>query len=183
MKTSFCLALLASVVVTTAAAQAPAGPPTLSTSIKRMQDGVARNLRASADKVSEELFAFQPTKEVRTFGQLVGHLANANFNYCARGKGETNPNTQDFEKLTKKADLAKALDDSLKYCDAVYASLTDQSAIEVIKMGQNDGLRVTPLISNISHNNEHYGNLVTYMRLKGIVPPSSEPAPARPSGR
>lgn len=182
MRKSLCIALFASLMAAPLAAQT-AGAPKLTTSLKGYHDGIARNVKESAEKVAEDVYGFQPTKDVRTFGQLVGHLANANFNYCSRATGQANPNKQDFEKITRKTDLVKGLADALAYCDGVYAGLTDQSALEPITMGQADAVRVMPLIINASHNNEHYGNLVTYMRLKGIVPPSTERTQARPTGR
>jgi uncharacterized damage-inducible protein DinB len=131
----------------------------------------------------EEFYGLRPGPqvEVRTFGQIVGHLANYNFRWCSDAKGEKNPNEEtDFEKLTAKADLVGALNSALAYCDSVYAALTDASAMDVVQGTTDDGkkvpvLRVSRLISNHAHNNEHYGNLVTYMRMKSIVPPSSEP--------
>jgi len=135
------------------------------------------NLTQSADKVSEADYAFQPTKDVRTFGQLLAHTANSQFSLCAGAKGEPNPNKDDFEKTAMtKAAIVKALADSFAYCDTVYLTLTDAKALELIKVGQNEVPRAARLISNIAHDNEHYGNLVTYMRIKGYVPPSTERA-------
>jgi len=167
------------------AAQAPAAqaaPPVgptepLSRVLFNGYNAQKMNLTQSADKVSEADYAFQPTKEVRTFGQMMAHTANAQFSLCAGAKGETNPNKDDFEKTaTTKADIVKALADSFAYCDTIYLTLTDAKALELIKVGQNDVPRAARLISNITHDNEHYGNLVTYMRIKGYVPPSTERA-------
>jgi uncharacterized damage-inducible protein DinB len=179
---------------------APAAANPLSASLKTMYDGVARNFVEAAEKVSEADYAFQPTPDVRTFGRLVGHLADANYAACARAKGEKNPNDgNSFEmgaeraeaaKVTAKADLVKAVKDSVAYCGTVYGGATDTTLLQSMKVGeppnQREMLRVTPLVGNISHSNEHYGNIVTYMRLKGLVPPSTERAqqPMRaPSGR
>jgi uncharacterized damage-inducible protein DinB len=159
-----------------AAAAAPPEQP-LSATLKGMWDGLRLNLVQSAEKVPEADYGFQPTKEVRTFGQLIAHVANSSFSYCARGKGEDNPNKEDFEKTkTAKADLVKALNEAMTYCDSVYGAMTDAAAMELVKAGQNMVPKARYLIANISHDNEHYGNLVTYMRLKGIVPPSTERA-------
>ncbi len=170
---------------------APAAANPLSASLKTMYDGVARNFVEAAEKVSEADYAFKPTPDVRTFGGLVGHLADANFTACARAKGEKNPNDgNSFEKVTAKADLVKAVKDAVTYCGTVYSGATDTMLLQSMKVGeppnQREMLRVTPLVGNISHSNEHYGNIVTYMRLKGLVPPSTERAqqPMRaPSGR
>jgi uncharacterized damage-inducible protein DinB len=140
-------------------------------------------LSRAAEKMPEEFYGLRPgaQMEVRTFGQIVGHVANFNFLWCSQAKGEKNPNQgNDFEKSTTKAELVKGLNAALTYCDGVYSALTDTSGLEVIPITQENGrqtqsLRMSLLIMNYGHNNEHYGNLVTYMRIKSIVPPSSEP--------
>lgn len=157
--------------------QAPAGVTAdpLSRVVKNMWDGVKRNVAESAEKMPEANFGFKPTPEVRSFGELLGHVANSAFGSCSRAKGEANPNQgNNFETKTVKADLVKAIADAFAYCDGVYGTLTDAKALELIKAGQSEVPRVSPLVSNISHTNEHYGNIVTYMRLKGLVPPSTE---------
>jgi uncharacterized damage-inducible protein DinB len=167
------------------AAQAPAAqaaPPVgptepLSRVLFNGYNAQKMNLTQSADKVSEADYAFQPTKDVRTFGQMLAHTANSQFSLCAGAKGEPNPNKDDFEKTaTTKAVIVKVLADSFAYCDTVYLTLMDAKALELIKVGQNEVPRAGRLISNIAHDNEHYGNLVTYMRIKGYVPPSTERA-------
>ena len=137
----------------------------------------------SAEKMPEEFYGMRPgaQPEVRTFGQLIGHLAEFNYRWCSDAKGEANPaQEKNFEKLTAKAELIKALDSALSYCDGAYANLADANAMDVVQGTRDDGtktpvLRISRLIVNFAHNNEHYGNLVTYMRIKSIVPPSSEP--------
>jgi uncharacterized damage-inducible protein DinB len=169
-------------------APAPAAQPPakldLSTAIRNSHNNIKGNLLKSAEKMTEADYAFKPAgimPEVRTYGQFIGHLADANFMLCSRAKGEANPVKESLEKTkTSRADLIKALTDALAYCDAVYASLTDAQALEFVTVqGPNNTkrevVRASPLMSNNAHNNEHYGNLVTYMRVKGIVPPSSEP--------
>jgi uncharacterized damage-inducible protein DinB len=146
--------------------------------------GVNRKFIArTAEKMPEEFYGLRPgaQPEVRTFGQLIGHLANFNFRWCSDAKGEKNPMEKtDFEKVTAKPDLIKALNSALTYCDGAYAMLTDANSMDLVQGTRDDGtkvpvLRISRLISNLAHNNEHYGNLVTYMRIKSIVPPSSEP--------
>jgi len=140
-------------------------------------------LARTADKMPENFYAMRPgaQTEVRTFGQLIEHLANFNYRWCSDAKGEKNPQEEtDFEKLTAKADLVNALNSALTYCDGAYAILTDANSMDMVQGTRDDGtkvpvLRVSRFISNLAHNNEHYGNLVTYMRIKSILPPSSEP--------
>lgn len=137
----------------------------------------------TAEKMPEEFYGMRPgaQPEVRTFAQLIGHLANFNYRWCSDAKGEKNPMAEtDFEKITAKAALIKALNNALTYCDGVYAMLTDANSMDLVQGTRDDGtkvpvLRISRLISNLAHNNEHYGNLVTYLRMKSIVPPSSEP--------
>jgi uncharacterized damage-inducible protein DinB len=176
---------LISLVMVGLAAPAFAQGKALADALTRMHAGVARNVVEAAEKMPEPDFAFQPTKEVRTFAGFVGHVANAEFAYCSRAKGEANPNKEDFEKVTGKAALVAGIKAATAYCDGVYKVMADAALSEMIAMGQNQQPRGQVLVQNISHSNEHYGNLVTYMRLKGLVPPSTERAamPARPGGR
>ncbi len=137
----------------------------------------------SAEKMPEENYGMRPgtQQEVRTFGQQVGHIANYNFLWCSQAKGEKNPNAgNNLEKLNTKAEFLKAVNDAFAYCDGVYSSLTDASGVEMIDITQESGrqtrnLRMALLILNFAHNNEIYGNIVSYMRMKDIVPTSSEP--------
>ena len=119
---------------------------------------------AAAAAMPEANFAFKPTPEVRSFGQIIGHLANDHYNLCSQVKGEANPQKAvDFETKTSKADLIKALDESMTYCDGAAASAKGEKAFAT-------------WLLNATHDSEHYGNLVTYLRMKGIVPPSSQPS-------
>ncbi len=155
----------------------------LAEALMRMHAGVSRNVAEAAEKMPEADFAFQPSKDVRTFGGFVGHVANAEFSYCSRARGEANPNKEDFEKMMGKAGLVAGIKAAAAYCDGVYKAMTDQSLSELVTMGQSQQPRGQILVQNISHSNEHYGNLVTYMRIKGLVPPSTERATApRPGG-
>jgi len=173
-----------SVVCLAMASPAFAQGKALAEALDRMHAGVSRNVVEAAEKMPEAEYAFQPTKDVRTFAGFVGHVANAEFGYCARVKGEANPNKQDFEKVAGKAALVAGLKAAVAYCDAVYKMQTDAALSEMISMGQSQQPRGQVLVQNISHSNEHYGNLVTYMRIKGLVPPSTERATApRPGGR
>lgn len=174
-------AVLAAATATRAQMPAAGGANPLSTSVKGMFDNIKRNITEASVKMPEEHYGFKPTPEVRSYGEIVGHLADANYLLCSRSKGEKNPNDgNSFEKKTAKADLVKALSDAVAYCDAVYTAATDASGLSLITVGEAPNQRqvpkVAPLIGNISHDNEHYGNLVTYLRLKGLVPPSTERA-------
>jgi uncharacterized damage-inducible protein DinB len=190
--TRFCLvsaALLVAAAAAHAQTPAPAAPPapqtiTLSAGLKRQWDGIKRNVGEAAEKMPEANYSFKPTPDVRSFGEMVGHIAEAQFGICASLKGERPPFERgSIEKKTAKADLVKALQDAFVACDAIYGTATDESLVKLTKVGQNEIVPVNQLWYNISHSNEHYGNLVTYMRLKGLVPPSTErsQAPRKPS--
>jgi uncharacterized damage-inducible protein DinB len=173
--------LLAIPAAAQTAPQASANP--LSTWLRNAYTGNRNIIVRAAEKMPEENYGMRPgpQEEVRTFGQQVGHVARFNYLWCAQAKGEKNPSAgTDLEKLPTKAELLKALNDAFTYCDSAYAALTDSSGMEVIDITQESGrqtrnLRMALLILNYGHNNEIYGNLVTYMRIKSIVPPSSEP--------
>jgi uncharacterized damage-inducible protein DinB len=151
----------------------------LSASAKRTYDIIKGYLTRAADKMPEEHYAFKPTPDVRSFGQLIGHVADANYGFCS-GAAEEKPPVGGFagaiEKTkTTKADLQKALAESFDYCDKVHAGMTDATGATVIKFFGGDMAKLSVLEFNTHHDFEHYGNIVTYMRLKSIVPPSSEP--------
>ena len=153
-------------------AQAAPGPWT--TAVKSGWGGLKKNLAASAALMGEADYGFKPVPTVRTFGQLIGHLANDHYLICSAAKGETNPKADtDFEKTTGKAALVKALQDSIAYCDGVYDAMNDARGVEIIEMFGSKYPRLAALTINVSHSSEHYGNLVTYLRVKGLVPPSS----------
>ena len=181
------LSLLSVFVLAASAAfaQAPATPApqkiSLATGLQRGYANIKLNLTEMSTKMSDADYMFQPTKDVRTFGQLMGHAANAQFNACSVAKGEANPNLgNDNEKKAGKAEFVKALADSFAYCDGAFAALTDTSAVEFVKQGQNEVARAVPLANLNAHSNEVYGTAVPYFRLKGLVPPSTERATRKP---
>jgi uncharacterized damage-inducible protein DinB len=156
--------------------QAPTAGAILVRAAQNGWAGAKRNIVESADQMPEAEYSFKPVDTVRTFGQILAHVADSNYFYCARSKGEAPPVPDGtLEKnATTKAAIVKALGESVAYCDAVYAALTATSAVETVKAGNNQIPRVQPLFSNVSHNVEHYGNLVTYFRIKKMVPPSTK---------
>ena len=160
-------------------------PNPLSTWLRNAYMGNRNNIVRTADKMPEENYGMRPgaQEEVRTFGQQVGHLANYNYMWCAQAKGEKNPTAgANLEKLPTKAELIKAVTDAFAYCEGVYNAVTDASGTEMIDITQESGrqtrnLRMALLIVNYGHNNEIYGSMVSYLRMKSIVPPASEPRP------
>jgi hypothetical protein len=113
--------------------------------------------------------------EVRTFGQLFGHVANAQFGQCAAAKGVPNPNMgTDHEQKTNKAEIQKALAASFAFCDDAFASLTDESGAQMVTQGRGQIARSAALAGMITHSNEMYGYAAVYLRAKNVVPPSSD---------
>ena len=135
-------------------------------------------LVSSAEKMPEENYTFKPTESVRSYGQIVGHVADAQYNFCALALGETNPGLKIEETKTTKADLVAALKGALAYCDKAYDGMTDAAGTQTVKLFGMDMPKFGVLNINNAHDMEHYGNLVTYMRLKNIVPPTTEQAQA-----
>lgn len=171
-------------VLSSAMVLAMAGPAlaqkVVADALARNAAGTFRNLVESAEKMPQADYGFQATKETRTFGAFVGHTINAAYNNCSRAKGEPNPNKDDLEKVTAKAKLVEAAKAVQAYCDAVYAAQTDASLAEMVQAGQNQVPRAQLLIGVISHNMNEYGQKVILMRLKGIVPPTTERATRKP---
>jgi uncharacterized damage-inducible protein DinB len=154
---------------------APANP--ISASEKGFYTIVSGEVIAAAEKMPEENYSFKPTLDVRSFGQLVGHVADAQYGFCSEAIGESNSMKAIEKTKTSKADLVTALKDSVAYCNKVYASMTDAQGSQMVKVMNYDLARLSVLSVNTAHTYEHYGNMVTYLRLKGIVPPSSERRP------
>lgn len=154
-------------------AQSPSKNPITDTS--KGVFGIAKNdIMKSVDKVPEELWTWKPVDSVRTFGQLFAHVADGQYEFCgvaAEGKSVS----KDIEKTAKsKADIVAALKDAFAYCDSTYSKMTDANAGELAEFFGRKVTKIGVMDFNTAHTMEHYGNLVTYMRIKGIVPPSSQ---------
>jgi uncharacterized damage-inducible protein DinB len=141
---------------------------------KMVQRQVTAWIERAADKMPEEEYGFKPDPAVRSFGQILGHIADADYLFCSAVLGEKSPSPEIEKAKTKKAELTSALHDAFAYCNRAYDALTDANANETVKAFGQERNRLGVLWFNASHNLEHYGNLVVYMRMKGIVPPSSE---------
>ena len=177
MRTCLLALVFAALAVVPSFAQ-PAAPGGISDSIRKDWDAAKKNIRESADQMPADGYGFKPVETVRTFGQVLAHVAGVNYVYCGAAAGDKTERSEDaIEKsATTKDALVKALGESIAYCDKVYAALTDASAVQQVTLpfGGGQGARVSLLLGNTTHNNEHYGNLVTYFRVKGMVPPSSK---------
>ncbi len=146
-----------------------------SADLKRDYKGVRDYFTRAAEKMPEANYGFRPSPDVRSFGEQVAHVADDQYNLCAPAKGETRKAAYtDIEnRLTKKAELVAALKEAFAYCDGAYDALTDASGPEMVNPGKSRS-RFSMLNWNLWHTWEHYGNVVVYLRMKGLVPPTSE---------
>ena len=159
------------------AQQAPA-PITEAAALKNSYNGIKANLTKAAERMPAEQYGFKPSPDIRTFGALIGHIADTQARFCAIAAGATPAPGDGAEKTkTAKADLVAALKASFDVCDPVFAGLTDEDASKMVSMGRGAPRSKTALLWTliIGHSNEEYGYLAVYMRIKGIVPPSTQP--------
>jgi len=174
------LALLFLALTGAAQAQTEATPPDSTRPFKSFYNSTRQNLIGAAEKMPAEHFGFKPTSDVRSYAEIFGHIIDTNYWACAALRGEANPNRDDLEKTLKtKDEVVKAVKASFEYCDGAMKTLSEATLKETFKSGMRDVPKTSPLLLLIAHSQEHYGNLVTYLRLKGLVPPSSEPPPAK----
>jgi uncharacterized damage-inducible protein DinB len=167
------------VIAGAASAQSPsaADPGNLTRlgrAIKARYDTIKRDIVDAAEMMPESEYGFRATPQVRTFGQIIGHIADSQNFFCGVAAGGNPEYVDPIEKSGgTKAALVKALKESVAACDEVYATTDAANALALVPSGKGDALRGMMLLDNVSHDNEHYGNIVTYMRLKGHVPPST----------
>jgi uncharacterized damage-inducible protein DinB len=165
------LIAIAAVLVVPAASQAQT---TMMQSMKNLNDGVVGYLMSTARMVNADLYDYRPTEDVRSMGEILGHLANAQYMFCAAVAGEDSPNSQNWEDHASDKDaIVAALVDAFAYCEGVYSRTTDAMAARELTFFGQPNTVAGVLAFNTGHNYEHYGNLVTYMRINGITPPSS----------
>ena len=142
---------------------------------KQSYTGIKNILLRAADKMPEADYGFRTVPAVRTYGEMVAHVADIQVALCAMVKGEQK--RPDAASKKTKADIAAALKASFDYCDPLYDSMTDAAGAQKIKMFGGEQTKLGVLNFNVSHDNEMYGNMVAFLRIKGIVPPSSEGRP------
>ena len=153
------------------AAAGACGLQAQSTEVKQGYNGIKGNLLKMAEKMPEENYSFKASPDIRSFGQLVGHVADAQMGTCSAVNGE--PKKLGASSMTSKADLSAALKTSFDECDKAFESLSDSTASQTVKMGQREATKLGALTRVVVHSNEEYGYMSVYLRLKGIVPPSS----------
>ncbi len=176
MKRVFFLIPAALLTASIASAQGAPGPTGLAAGLQRAYNGIKLNLTQAAEKMAEADYSFKPNPDIRGFGGQLAHVADAHYNFCAAAKGVPNPmaGTSLEKTKTTKADVIKALADSFAFCDDAYSALTDASAAELVAQGRGQTARGVVLANNTAHDNEEYGIITVYLRLKQMVPPSTE---------
>jgi uncharacterized damage-inducible protein DinB len=172
-------AILAAAAVPILVSSAAAQSLSATAEARALWKSVIGNLNQAADELPESMYAYRPTPDVRTTGELFAHIAGSQKMYCAMALGDKAPDEGDVEKTAKtKAAIVAALKESNAYCERAYAQSDDKVKASVDIFGQQRS-RYYALIANASHDGEHYGNIVTYMRLNKLVPPSSRPRTGR----
>ena len=167
-------ALFASVAVALAIPLSLSAQNPLVQSMKSLFDVTKTNIMATAEILDEDLYTYRPTEEVRTTGQILAHIADWQYVFCSAAAGEANPKAENFEETrTNKRAIIAALEIGFAYCDRIYEETDDEKAASVTPLFGRPNTVAGALAFNNAHNHEHYGNLVTYMRINGIVPPSS----------
>jgi uncharacterized damage-inducible protein DinB len=173
------LVMLLALVLSTPALgqkQAPAADAAVA-ALRGQWEAQTGYLLRAAEQLPESDYAFKPVATVRTFGQLIGHVAGSQNAICAMALGEPEKGEDEIEKsMTAKTQLVAALRASSEYCRRAYAQSDAAAAGEATVFGDKS-TRMAALVLNTTHDAEHYGNVVTYLRIKGIVPPSSQPRP------
>lgn len=169
----FCASAL---IVCACAMQAQNSNP-LSSEAKQAYTAVKNNLLRSAEKAPEDVYSFKPTPDIRSFAEVLDHVADAQMRACSAALGEQK--SANAMGKSSKADVTAVLKASFEECDKAYDALTDATATEMVKSFRGERPKLAALMGNVAHDNEQYGILTVYMRLKGIIPPSSEPRGGR----
>jgi hypothetical protein len=136
---------------------------------------IKNNFIKAAEKMPEDSYSFRTVPAVRTYGEIIAHVADAQMAICGAAKGEQKRGGAAGK--TSKADLVAAIKASFDYCDPIYDSMTDAAGAVKAKMFGREMTKIGILNFNTMHDNEMYGTMVAYLRIKGIVPPSSEGRP------
>ncbi len=140
--------------------------------LQKQWEATRNQIVTIAEAIPDDKYDYKPTPEVRSFREQLQHLVGENYMFMGFVSGDKPGDPKRFETLKARADLLKALSESYDYGAKVLAGLTDQKAMEVVPFMRGQQVpRLSVVISNMKDNHEHYGNLVTYLRLNGIVPP------------
>jgi len=135
---------------------------------------VKGNVIKSVDKMPEAKLTYKPAEGVRTYGQVLMHIADSQYTICGTAKGAPQDKGIEKSNLKTAAEIKKALTDAFAFCDSAYEGLTDAASAATVPFFGQTVTKLSVLSFNTAHTFEHYGNLVTYMRANGVVPPSSD---------
>jgi len=150
----------------------PAANPAVNTA-RILWEQLTGHITTAAEDLPDSTYSYRPTAAVRSFGQIIGHVAGARYHICAAALGGPAREEDEIERSrAAKGELLAALKASTEYCARAYAQ-TDQAAQQRTKLVGQERTRLFALGFNATHNAEHYGNIVTYLRLNGMVPPTS----------
>jgi uncharacterized damage-inducible protein DinB len=167
------LFLAATTVACAPPAPPPAGDGAIVASVTPRFNDLAGWLVQTAEQVPDSLLGYKPNPAVRSMSELLGHVANAHYAFCSGALGTAEPEHADFEKATDKATLVDGMKASVAYCNTAY-QMSDADAMKETQFFGSTMTRLAVLVWNATHDGEHYGNLVVYMRANGMVPPSSQ---------
>lgn len=173
MKYALLPALLLAVAVPACAPPADVGEGVIVASVTPRFKDLSTWLIQTVEQVPESLYAYKPNPAVRSMSELMGHVANAHYLFCAGVLGESQPEHPDYEKVTDQATLLSGMNASVAYCERAY-QLGDDEAMKATQFFGSTMTRLAVLVWNVTHDGEHYGNLVVYMRANGLTPPSSQ---------
>jgi hypothetical protein len=185
MRIAMCCFLASLAITMTAAAQAkPDVKPTFASVLDHQLTNTEKTVIPAAEAMPEDKYTFAPTqgefKGVRTFGAEVKHMAVASYALGAAILGEKPPvdlggGPDGPANITSKADILKFLNDSSVYAHKAVNSINETNVLEPVKspFGPNMTTRLALAISIIGHPYDHYGQMVEYLRMNGIIPPAS----------
>lgn len=142
---------------------------------KNVLDTAKTLVKRAAAKMPEEKYGFRPTPEGRTFGETVAHIADSQVLLCTLARDGKPAASANYEQKAKsKAEALAALDEAFALCDQVVASMTTASSVEIVNFFGQKAPRAGVIYRSTGHMFQHYGNLATYLRMNGLVPPTSE---------
>ncbi|HEV8599264.1 MAG TPA: DinB family protein [Gemmatimonadales bacterium] len=174
MKTGSLAFLLAVGLPGALAAQTASPAPNAAVgTMRELWKSVTDYITTAAAEAPEAQYGYRPVATVRSFGQLIAHIAGAQYLMCAAALGDPAREEDEIERTkTSKAELVAALRASTEYCGKAYAQ-SDADAARPAQLFGQERTRLYALGLNATHNGEHYGNIVTYLRMQGSIPPSS----------
>jgi uncharacterized damage-inducible protein DinB len=143
-------------------------PNPLTTTLSIFRSNMQDKLMKSAAAMPESKYSYRPTKDVRSFAEILNHVADISYILCSNVKGEANPATATAK--GSKAEIMAYLKGSFDYCDGVYSGFTDAHLNDPADFWGAKTNKMFVLTQVGNHDALHYGNIVTYLRINGLVP-------------